>query len=127
MEKSWRKNSRFGGTIAATSCWLWHSTPVAVLFLGLVLCPALPSSAEDAAMSADGNKASATTDADVTKSQTAGCKVSASASASSSSTGTGQTVTRESHKSVEGPCGTATANSKSTSGNGAGESNDQAE
>jgi hypothetical protein len=36
-------------------------------------------------------------------------------------------VTRESHKSVEGPCGSATANAKSTSGNGAGDSNDQPE
>jgi len=66
-------------------------------------------------MSADGNKASATTDADVTKSQTGGCKVSASASSSSSSTGSGETVTRESHKSIEGPCGSAKADAKSTS------------
>ena len=66
-------------------------------------------------MSADGNKASATTDADVTKSQTGGCKVSASASSSSSSTGSGETVTRESHKSIEGTCGSAKADAKSTS------------
>jgi hypothetical protein len=71
-------------------------------------------------MSADGNKASATTDADVTRGQTGGCKVSASASASSSSTGAGETVTRESHKSVEGPCGSANADAKATS-HGAGE------
>lgn len=78
-------------------------------------------------MTNDGNKAAATTDANVGKTATGGCKVSASASASSSSTGSGELVTRESHKSVEGPCGSATANSKSTSGNGAGKSNDQAE
>jgi hypothetical protein len=36
-------------------------------------------------------------------------------------------VTRESHKSVEGPCGSATATSKATSKSGTGDANDHAE
>lgn len=127
MERNLPRKPQWDGTIAATLRWLWHSGLVAALILGVALFPALPGAAEDTAMPANGNKASATTDADVGKTATGGCKVSASASASSSSTGSGETVTRESHKSIIGPCGSATANSKSTSGNGAGKSNDQAE
>lgn len=121
------RKSRWGGTNRATAGLLRYAAPVAALCLGLVIYPAFPVSAEDTVMPTAGNKAAATTDANVSKSTTGGCKVSASASSSSSSTGSGETVTRESHKYVEGPCGSATANAKSTSGNGAGESDGQAE
>lgn len=96
----------------------------AASILALAGGPIFTLSAEEANMPAtqSGNsQASAETDATVIKGSAGGCKVSASASASSSSTSNGETVTRESHKSVTGPCGSASANAKATSTAGSGE------
>jgi hypothetical protein len=102
---------------------------LAASLLALTGGPIFTLSAEEANMSAtDSAKgaASAETDATVIKGSTGGCKVSASASASSTSTSNGETVIRESHKSVTGPCGSATANAKATSTSESGETDENA-
>lgn len=110
--------------------WSRRISTAAVLAAGILAMAGGPItilSAEEATMATtDGGKNSATADTDATiiKGPARGCKVSASASASSSSTSNGETVTRESHKSVSGPCGSATATSKATAISGSGETDE---